>query len=128
MMGIGNKLEILLSERNISAIELARRIDASPSTIYSIIQRNNKKVDIDILIKIAKALNIPAEYFSDIYESDSAEYYTNPATADMAQAIYDDPELRALFDVSRDLDPRDLKMLADMARRFKRDAEGGSDY
>lgn len=65
-MGIGNKLDALLSERGMTVTELARRIDVAPTTIYSIIQRNNKKVDIDVLIKIAKTLGVNTEYFGDV--------------------------------------------------------------
>lgn len=65
-MGIGNKLDSLLSERGMTVTELARRIDVAPTTIYSIIQRNNKKVDIDVLIKIAKTLGVNTEYFGDV--------------------------------------------------------------
>lgn len=65
-MGIGNKLDTLLSERGMTVTELARRVDVAPTTIYSIIQRNNKKVDIDVLIKIARTLGVNTEYFGDV--------------------------------------------------------------
>lgn len=65
-MGIGNKLDSLLKDREMTVTELARRVDVAPTTIYSIIQRNNKKVDIDVLIKIAKILGVNTEYFSDL--------------------------------------------------------------
>lgn len=64
-MGIGNKLEDLLKKRKMTVTELARRIDVAPTTIYSIIQRNNKKVDIDVLLDIADVLGVDAEYFRD---------------------------------------------------------------
>ena len=67
-MGIGNKLDTLLNERKITVTELARKIDIAPTTIYSIIQRNNKKVDIDVLIKISKVLGVNVEYFSDVVD------------------------------------------------------------
>ena len=65
-MGIGNKLDNLLSERGMTVTELARKVDVAPTTIYSIIQRNNKKVDIDVLIKIARTLGVNTEYFGDV--------------------------------------------------------------
>lgn len=65
-MGIGNKLDALLKERGMTVTELSRKVDVAPTTIYSIIQRNNKKVDIDVLIKIARILGVNTEYFSDI--------------------------------------------------------------
>ncbi|MCI5874193.1 MAG: helix-turn-helix transcriptional regulator [Clostridiales bacterium] len=64
-MGIGNKLDMLLKERGMTVTELARRVGVAPTTIYSIIQRNNKKVDIDVLIKIARILGVNTEYFAD---------------------------------------------------------------
>lgn len=64
-MGIGNKLNDLLKEKNMTVSELARRINVAPTTIYSIIQRNNKKVDIDVLLDIADVLGVNAEYFRD---------------------------------------------------------------
>ena len=65
-MGIGNKLDDLLSERGMTVTELSRRVGVAPTTIYSIIQRNNKKVDIDVLIKIARTLGVNTEYFGDV--------------------------------------------------------------
>ncbi|HJB19857.1 MAG TPA: helix-turn-helix domain-containing protein [Candidatus Bariatricus faecipullorum] len=69
-MGIGNKLSDLLKERNMTVTELSRRINVAPTTIYSIIQRNNKKVDIDVLLDIADVLGVTAEYFRDSPKSE----------------------------------------------------------
>lgn len=70
-MGIGNKLDDLLTERGMTVTELSRRVGVAPTTIYSIIQRNNKKVDIDVLIKIARTLGVNTEYFGDVDEQPS---------------------------------------------------------
>ena len=64
-MGIGNKLDELLKKQNVTVTELARRVGVAPTTIYSIIQRNNKKVDIDVLLNIADVLGVDADYFRD---------------------------------------------------------------
>lgn len=64
-MKIGAILQELLQEKNIKPAELSRVINVPASTIYSIIKRDNMKVDIDILIKISDALGVPAEYFYD---------------------------------------------------------------
>lgn len=64
-MGIGSKLDKILKDKNISAIDLARAIGVPPSTIYSIIQRDNKKIDVQVLFDMAHFLDIDAEYFAD---------------------------------------------------------------
>lgn len=64
-MGMGSKIDGLLKEKNMTVMELARRINVSPTTLYSMIQRDNKRVDIDVLFSLAKVLGVDAEYFSD---------------------------------------------------------------
>ena len=85
-IGIGNKLNDLLSERGMTVTELARKIDVAPTTIYSIIQRNNKKVDIDVLIKIARVLGVNAEYFGDVRAS-SDDHLTAKDNRDIAKDL-----------------------------------------
>lgn len=64
-MGIGNKLSKLMDINGTNANELARKIDVSPQTIYSIIKRDSKKADIEVLLKLADTLGVTAEYFVD---------------------------------------------------------------
>lgn len=47
-------------------------------------------------------------------------YYLNPETARIAQQIYDDPDLHALFDAASDSDPEDMQMAADLLKRLKK--------
>lgn len=77
-MGIGSKLDKLLKEKNLSAIELARKINVAPSTIYSIIQRDNKKIDVQVLFDMAHVLGVDAEYFAD---NDSSRYEVHTIAA-----------------------------------------------
>lgn len=60
-MGIGRKLTDILIEKGMNTNELAQRIGVTPSTIYSIIQRDSNRIDIDLIIKISRALGITAD-------------------------------------------------------------------
>lgn len=62
-MGIGSKLQKLLDANNTNANELAKKIEVSPQTIYSMIKRDSKKADIEVLLKIAEVFGVTAEYF-----------------------------------------------------------------
>ena len=64
-MGIGSILAELLKAKNINVPELAKRANVSQSTLYSIIKRDNLKVDIDVLIKISEVLGVNTDYFYD---------------------------------------------------------------
>ena len=74
-MAIGKILSDILKERDTTVTDLARNINVAPTTIYSIIERDNMKIDISVLIKICKSLGVDVELFYkdylDINESQS---------------------------------------------------------
>lgn len=70
-MGIGNTLNQLIKLRGTNVNELSQKIGVAPTTIYSLIKRDSKKVDIEILIKLSKALNVTAEYFYNCEMADN---------------------------------------------------------
>lgn len=76
---------------------------------------------IDALQKIADYFNVSLEYLMTGEEKKGGEkYYLNDETAEVAQEIFENKELRALFDVQRDMSPEDLKALHSMALALKR--------
>lgn len=72
-------------------------------------------VDIDDLIKV----DLEAEE-----RKPKGEYYLNPETAEIAQDIYENKELRALFDAARGISPEDLKTVYSVALAMKRKERG----
>lgn len=64
-MGIGDKLNALLLENDSNPNKLSEETGISPSTIYSIIKRNNTKVDLSVLQTIADKFDVSLEYFAD---------------------------------------------------------------
>lgn len=64
-MGIGKKLDSLMKEQGTNANELAQKIGVAPTTIYSMVRRDSKKADIEVLIRISKELGVEPEYFCD---------------------------------------------------------------
>lgn len=71
--------------------------------------------------KIADFLGVTSDYIRNgVNESvEKHEYYFDPETAKVAQEVYDNPDLRILFDAARDAKPQDIKMAADLLQRFK---------
>ncbi|MDY6243496.1 MAG: helix-turn-helix transcriptional regulator [Lachnospiraceae bacterium] len=60
------------------------------------------------------------DLLEDGMNSEKDRYYINPETAKIAQQIYDDPDLHALFDAAADSAPEDMHMAADLLRRLKK--------
>ena len=73
----------------------------------------------DKIKKVAEYFHVSTDYLLNV---DSSGYYTNEETAKMVQDVYDNPDLRILFDASRDLRPEDIRFVVDMINRMKRGA------
>lgn len=79
-MGIGTKLTKLMKEQNTNANELSSKANVPAQTIYSLIRRDASKVDIDSLLKIARALGVSVDYFG----SDDIGKYETAGTSTIA--------------------------------------------
>ena len=82
----------------------------------------------DTMKKIADYFDVSVDYLMTGEEKKVGEkYYLNEETAQVAQEIFENKELRALFDVQRDMEPEDLKALHNMALALKRKDRGDID-
>lgn len=81
---------------------------------------NGKKYPrMDKVQAILDHFNIPLSALINDGKQDTTLYYLNPETAKLAQEVYDNPDLRILFDASRDLRPEDIRFVIGMVNRMK---------
>ncbi len=78
------------------------------------------------LQKIANFLNVSFDYLMTGNETEQG-YYLKDETAKAAQEIFENKELRMLFDVQRDMEPDDLRALHSMALALKKKERGYND-
>lgn len=82
----------------------------------------------DKMQKIADYFNVSLEYLMTGKEKEGGEtYYLNEETAKMAQSIFENKELRLLFDAARDASPEDLETVHSMLLALKRKERGNID-
>lgn len=81
----------------------------------------------DRLQDIAEYLGVSSEYLLNGDEKESDKYYLNDETAEMAQAMFENRDLRVLFDAARYASPEDLKTTYDMLMALKRKERGEND-
>lgn len=80
------------------------------------------------LQKIADYFKVSVEYLMTGEETSGNEsYYLNEETAEMAQKLFENKELRVLFDAAKDAKPEDLKTTYDMLMALKRKEHGDYD-
>lgn len=116
----------LIQERGITPYKVSKDTGVSQSTL-SDWKRGVSTPKQDKLQKIADYLGVSIDYLMTGEEKDGDRYYLNDETAQVAQEIFENKELRALFDVQKNMDPEDLKALHQMALALKRKERGDSD-
>ena len=73
------------------------------------------------LQKIADLFGVSVEYIRTGEEKEGGEkYYLNKETAEMAQKLFENKDLRVLFDAAKDATPEDLKTTYDMLMALKK--------
>ena len=70
----------------------------------------------DKLQKIADCLDVSLEH---LISGSAPEYYLKGDTARVAQELYENHDMRVLFDAAQGAKPEDLKMAADLLIRLK---------
>ena len=120
-MTIGKRIKELREKRGMSQVDLADKISVSKQTLYKYENGIITNIPSDKIEGIAKVFNISPSYLMGWKDddADSDGYYTNPETAKLAQELFENHDLRILFDAARDSDPKDLQMAADLLKRLK---------
>lgn len=110
--------ERLMKQRGVRPSDVSKATGIAHSTLYE--WRSGRSTPkMDKLQRIADYFGVSLDYLTTGDQDTPAGYYTDPETAKVAQAILDDPDLRALFSAARDSKPEDLRTAAALLKRFK---------
>lgn len=119
--------EQLLQSFGVSAYKVAKETGVTQSTL-SDWKRGRSTPKTENMKKLADYFGVSVDYLMTGEEKEGGEkYYLNDETAKAAQEIFENKELRLLFDVARDAEPEDLKALHNMALALKRKERGNID-
>lgn len=98
------------------------------ATVFSEWKKGKSTPKADKRKKIAEYFGVSLEYLDTGIEKEGGEiYYLNEETAKTAQKIFENKELRMLFDAVEDAEPEDLIALHNMALALKRKEHNNSE-
>ena len=116
------RLRFYLDKFQLSQLDLAKKLDVSAASVSD--WCNGRKTP--RMSKVDAMCNIFHCRRSDLTEeANEDDYYINPETAKVAQEVFENPEMRVLFDAARGSRPEDIQMAADMLKRFKETNKDG---
>lgn len=117
-MTFAKRLIELRKSKGISQKELANDIDVSPSLV-GMYEQGRRKPSFEILEAIADYFNVNIDTLYGKDEIDTP-YYIDPTVSEYAQAVKDNPDLRILFDASKDMSKDDIDFVVNMIENLKK--------
>lgn len=130
-MGINEIIRNRRIEKGLSMKELAERLGVSEGTISRWESGKIEDMRRSRIKALSEVLGIPLYVLmewdepsrkSEITDSqpDIVGWYQDPETAEIAQEIFQNPELRTLFDTAKDASPEDLATIRAMLEALLR--------
>lgn len=122
----------LIKKTGLSVKSFAVKAGVPYSTLRSMLERGIGGASIDNVMKICHALNLTVDEFdamsrytgspnhsSNMVNEDSAPFYINEDARALSQEIFNNPDLKILFDASRKLTTDDIKAVVEIVNRLK---------
>ena len=114
---------LLKEKMNVTDYQVSKATGISRSTL-SEWKKGKYELKSDKIQKIADFFEVSVEYLltgkhSEKESISGQKYYFDDDTAQKAQELFDNPDMRILFDAARDSRPEDLQMAADLLARLK---------
>ena len=127
-----NIFKRLRNSCGLTQAEIAEKLGISRSTI-GMYETGAREPDFDTLEKIADFFNVDIDYLlgrtakTTLLPESVGQYYLNDETREIAQEVFENPELRSLFHVARDIAPDELRAHIDFMKKLKNREQGSSE-
>lgn len=119
----GIRLKQLRLASKITQEELSKKIGVSRSAI-GMYEKGEREPDFDILERIADYFDVDTDYLTGRSDKTTlipqSGYYTNPDSAALAQEMFDDPDMKILYDMKRNMDPDRFRAHMDFMKELYR--------
>ncbi len=115
-------LKYFRTREHLSQSELAEKLGLSPSTI-SMYEVGKREPDFETEEKIADFFNTDLNTLRGRDSETHGDYYIDPDTRRIAQRIFEDSDMRTLFDIAKDMEPERLQAHIDFMKSLKKSEE-----
>ena len=106
-MNLFDRVKLLCKNKGISLSIMEKEIGISAGASY---KWKKSSPSMEVLNKLSSYFNVSVDYLTTGKEKEGGEeYYLNEETKEIAQEIFENPDLKSLFDMSRKMSPERLR-------------------
>lgn len=114
------KMQEIRKSCNFTYKKLAEITGEPLSSIQKLYGGFNKNPTLSLLKKLANACQCGVDDFLEFETEPISPYYLDRKTGELAQEIFENPDLRILLDASRDLTTEDINAVVEIMNRLKK--------
>lgn len=115
--------EQLCQERDVTAYKISKATGVSQTT-FSRWKNTGKDPDKTVLMKVADYFNVTVDY---LINGDSSGHYLSEEALKEAQAMYEDSDMRFLYDAKRKMSPQGFRAFRKSIEVYMEEEQGYSD-
>lgn len=118
-MSIGNNIKWLRESRNLTQAEFGKIAGVSDKAV-STWENGTAEPRMGAIQKIADYFGVSKGWIidNDLSDDPHQTYYLDPAAAQLAQELFERPEMRVLFDASRNASKEDIEQVASILEKM----------
>lgn len=122
---IGERIKERRTALGLTLQDLSDKAGVSRQTIFRYENGDIKNIPSDKIELIATALETTPAFLMGWDEEEPQQgYYLDPEAAEIAQEVYERPELKVLFDASRKVSAEDIQFVVEMIDRMAKKERG----
>lgn len=121
------RLRYYLDKFDMTQAELAKRLGVGTTSVYNWCNgiKTPRMDKVDAMCDLFHCNR--SDLIEDKSEEPDDHYYLNDETREIAQEVFENPELRSLFHVARDIPPERLKAHIEFMKSLKEQEKGEND-
>lgn len=125
-MSMAQRIKELRIAAGLTQEELGEKIGLQKSAIAKYENGRVENIKRSTIQAMADLFGVKPSYILGFDEEEEQEdgYYLDPEAAEIAQEVYDRPELKVLFDASRNVSAEDLRFVVEMIDRMAKKERG----
>ena len=116
-----DRIKMLCKQKGVTVTGTEKALGFARGSLCKV---ETNKPSMEKVQKLADYFGVSVGYLTTGEDNEDKGYYINPETAELAQTLFENKDLRVLFDAAKDATPEDLQTTYNMLMALKKKERG----
>ena len=112
-----DRIKMLCKQKGVTVTGTEKELGFARGSLCKV---ETNKPSMEKVQKLADYFGVSVGYLTTGEDNEDKGYYINPETAELAQTLFENKDLRVLFDAAKDATPEDLQTTYNMLMALKK--------